>query len=146
MEVQVLHRTSAGDFKQQAVLSFVYKRIPGEMRTVFNRIKYMDLPNPANNIAADIMLEDLHVLDFVFDSREAINNNESFGYYRYVGSMTQPPCAENVLWVIASDVIPLSSTIITMFRDALVDPKVLSSDNFNILGNNRILDERKTQF
>lgn len=58
------------------------------MRTVFNRIKYMDLPNPANNIAENIMVGDLHVLDFVFDHREAINNNDSFGYYRYMGSMT----------------------------------------------------------
>lgn len=52
--------------------------------------------------------------------------------------MTQPPCAEFTTWIIANDRPALSSTIISMFRDSLMDPnKQGNGVRFN-MGNNRI--------
>lgn len=58
------------------------------MRPVFNKIDYMNLPDPHNNLPKDVVKDSLHVLDFLFDDRSQIMNNEPFKYYRYMGSMT----------------------------------------------------------
>jgi len=36
--------------------------------------------------------------------------------------MTQPPCAEYVMWVVVENIQLLSSTVLTLFKDSLVDP------------------------
>jgi hypothetical protein len=54
------------------VLAFVYKRVPGAMQEVFTRIDYMNLPDPSNNKPTDIIKTDLHVMDFLFDTRAEI--------------------------------------------------------------------------
>lgn len=63
----MLHETIEGDFKMQAVLSIPVFRNPGEMHNVYNKIDYMNLPNPSNNNPGEIIKEDLNVLDFIFD-------------------------------------------------------------------------------
>ena len=35
-----------------------------------------------------------------------ISHDEIFSYYKYMGSMTSPPCAENVVWFVASETVP----------------------------------------
>lgn len=47
----------------------MYKRTPGEMRSVFQRFDYMNLPDPANNKPEGILKTDLHFLDFLYDDR-----------------------------------------------------------------------------
>lgn len=78
----------AGDFRRQAVLSFAYKRSPGELREVFNKIDYMNLPDPSNNEPQDIIKSDLNPLDFLYDDRADITDDPKFSYYTYEGSMT----------------------------------------------------------
>ena len=41
-----------------------------------------------------------------------------FSYYTYTGSLTSPQCDENTTWFISSDIIQVSSTIVTMMSDA----------------------------
>jgi hypothetical protein len=45
----VLHSTTKGDFRQQAVLSMPYYREAGAHREIFNKIDYMNLPNENDN-------------------------------------------------------------------------------------------------
>ena len=49
MEVQVIHRAVDGDVKRQAILAFLFKRTPGECRTIFDTIDILNLPNPIYN-------------------------------------------------------------------------------------------------
>lgn len=43
-----------------------------------------------------------------------------------MGSFTSPPCAENVVWFIVEEVLPLGATQIDMIRNALLpDGKTL---------------------
>jgi carbonic anhydrase len=43
-------------------------------------------------------------------------NPPPFSYYKYKGSNTQPPCAENVVWFVVEKMQEISSTILVMFR------------------------------
>jgi len=39
-----------------------------------------------------------------------------------MGSLTSPPCEENVVWFIHSEPIPVGSTALEMIRSALNEP------------------------
>jgi len=45
-----------------------------------------------------------------------VNNPPPFGYYKYQGSNTQPPCAEYVVWFVYEKKLEISSTVLVMFR------------------------------
>ena len=62
-------------------------------------------------------------MNFLYDDKNDVENVLPFDYFTYYGSHTQPPCAENVIWLIVNVDIPLSSTIISMFFDTLIDPE-----------------------
>lgn len=53
------------------------------MQDVFTRIDYMNLPDPSNNKPTDIIKTDLHVMDFLFDTRADIPDEPKFAYYTY---------------------------------------------------------------
>jgi len=65
MEVQVLHKTKEGDFRYQAVLSFLYRRSPGEVKPIFQAFDLINLPNAKENISS--VKRDIHPLQFLFD-------------------------------------------------------------------------------
>lgn len=107
---------------------------------VFTKFDAINLPNPKENKgASDVVKENFNVFEFIFEDPFLVSNKEPFYYYRYFGSHTQPPCAEHVMWVVVDENKKLGSTIIAMFRDALMDPTSTSSALKINNGNNRIL-------
>lgn len=82
------------------------------------------------------MKEKLNPLDFLYDDKNDVENSRPFNYYIYHGSMTAPPCAENVIWIIPEETMEISSTVIGMFMDSLIDPED-DSPNPTTSGNNR---------
>lgn len=40
-----MHRTKEGDFRYQAVLSFLYEKAPGEVKPIFTAFDLINLPN-----------------------------------------------------------------------------------------------------
>lgn len=58
-------------------------------------------------------------MDFFWDDPTDDLTSIPFSHFKYLGSETQPPCAENVLWIVASEPKPISSTVLGMFADAL---------------------------
>ncbi|XP_069687684.1 carbonic anhydrase 1-like [Periplaneta americana] len=52
------------------------------------------------------------------------------GYYTYSGSLTHPPCCENVIWIIKPETLPISSSELTQFR-------TLTSDDGPMFNNSR---------
>jgi hypothetical protein len=125
------------------VLSIPISKKAGETRRAFNNFNLNNLPDPKHNDPAkddkdsNPILGPINVLDFIFDEKEKVADNAPFNWYRYSGSITQPPCAENTVWIVVDTEILLSTTVVTLFRDALTDPDA-SGLVFNY-GNNRLL-------
>ncbi|XLT48996.1 hypothetical protein HN873_041600 [Arachis hypogaea] len=55
----------------------------------------------------------------VFDPREV--DMDSNLYYRYMGSLTTPPCTENVTWTVLTRIKSVRREQINLFRDAVHD-------------------------
>jgi carbonic anhydrase len=61
-------------------------------------------------------------------SKENFESTPTFDYYKYIGSLTTPPCEEYVfnnlinliktVWFVLAKPIPLGTTVIEMFRTA----------------------------
>jgi len=58
-----------------------------------------------------------------------------FSFYTYSGSLTAPPCNEKTIHYVASEPIGVSSTVIELFKEALIIPD-LQDDNGAIIQNN----------
>jgi hypothetical protein len=61
MEVQVIHRAIEGNMKNQAILSFLYKRTPGAIKPVFDCFDILNLPNPVYNKIPNTIVQDINV-------------------------------------------------------------------------------------
>ncbi|KAK4468707.1 hypothetical protein MN116_007887 [Schistosoma mekongi] len=48
-----------------------------------------------------------------------LNSNR---YFRYIGSLTTPPCTENVLWTVFMDPVPVTSEQVELFRNLHYPP------------------------
>jgi len=87
-----LHETTQGDFSQSAILSFIFEKVPGETRRAFNNFNLNNLPDPKNNDPLkddkdnNPILGPIHVMDFLYDDKQAIIDNKPFNWYRYWGS------------------------------------------------------------
>jgi hypothetical protein len=61
MEVQVIHKAIEGNMKNQAILSFLYKRTPGAIKPVFDCFDILNLPNPVYNKIPNSIVQDINV-------------------------------------------------------------------------------------
>lgn len=91
LEIQVIHRTIAGEFKNKAILSLLYKREPGAKLRFFQGVDMVNLPNPMIKNSFDAMVRDFNVYDLM-DEDMATPPMASFSFFKYKGSMTSPPC------------------------------------------------------
>jgi carbonic anhydrase len=98
MEMHLVHKNSAGDI---AVIGVLFKE--GKQNEVLESI-WENIPSTVDKIAVNktININDL------------LPNNLS--YYRYEGSLTTPPCSENVKWHVLSTPLEVSPQQIEKFE------------------------------
>ena len=132
MEMQVIHiARTKGDYGKKAILSFLFKAKPGIYNKFIDQLDFYDLPNPLEKIR-DIN-KNLYIPHVFYDSTdEDIYMTPSFSFYTYQGSLTEPPCTENVIHYVASRPILLSITTLQLFREALNIPDQ-EDDNGNVI-------------
>lgn len=93
LEVQIIHRTIAGEFKNKAVLSLLYRREAGAKVNFFKGIDMLNLPNPMLKTSNEVFQKDFNVYELMDeDMIDPSNSMNSFNFYKYSGSFTSPPC------------------------------------------------------
>jgi carbonic anhydrase len=100
MEMHLVHKSAAGD---TAVVGIFLRRgtTSGALATVFENLPAVDAP-----LNTKTALPPFDVGTFLPRSK---------GNYRYLGSLTTPPCTEGVHWVVLEDVMPVSDEDMAQF-------------------------------
>jgi len=122
MEMQIIHYgRSQGDIAKQAVLSFLFKKTPGKYNKFIDSLDVYSLPNP---LYPEREIEnDIYIPNILYSSDDDdIPVMKPFSFFTYEGSLTFPPCTERTTHYVAADPIPLSSTALAMFKEALRKP------------------------
>ena len=122
LEIQILHEAkSKGDFGKKVILSFLFEGKPGIYNKFIDNIEFFNLPNPHDKIRT--LHNKIFIPHILMNSDEQdLNIIKPFSFYTYQGSLTEPPCAENVIHYVASNPIPASITAIDMIKEALRMP------------------------
>jgi carbonic anhydrase len=97
-----------------AILSFLFYKKPGEYNKFFQDIDYFSFPT-TNSILKNLYLPKL----FYSLDDDRLTTSKPFSFYTYLGSLTTPPCTENVLHYVVSDPIPLATIVIDQFKNSL---------------------------
>jgi carbonic anhydrase len=124
MEMQVIHYgTTKGDIAKQVILSFLFKKKPGVYNKFIDKLDFFNLPNSIDNLR-DITT-DLYIPSVFYNTDDEDNEFlKPFSFYTYDGSLTTPPCTERTTHYVVADPIPLSNTVIQLFKEALKIPDV----------------------
>jgi carbonic anhydrase len=136
MEMQIIHYgRSKGDINKQYILSFLFKKKPGVYNKFIDKLDFFNLPSIQE---PELLLNnDIYIPNIFYTTEDLdIPIMQSFSFFTYEGSLTMPPCSERTTHLVASDPIPVSNTIITMFKEALKVRRRNSVEN-NALENNR---------
>ena len=122
LEIQIIHSgRSKGDFGKSVSVSFLLYAKPGIYNRFIDGIEFFNLPNPHEK--QRILHNRMFIPNVLLNSDDPeVSIMKSFSFYTYQGSITEPPCNENVIHYIASDPIPCSVTALDMFKEALRMP------------------------
>lgn len=123
MSIQFLHRASNGD---RAIVVAMVKE-GRENRALSELLPHLPLEPDQRNRQAGVMI----------NARDLMPNNKD--YYRYMGSLSMPPCGEGVSWYIYKQPIEASAEQINLIKG------VVGAENARPLqrrGSRLILDAR----
>ncbi len=145
MELQIVHYgQSKGDIAKQLILSFVFEKTPGVYNKFIDDLDIFNLPNPITKerqLTANVFIP--KVLYSADDSDIPVL--KPFSFYTYQGSLTAPPCTENTIIYVASKPIPLGSTAVQLFQEALRVPDLMNEKGDVIVSDWIPMSNRKTQ-
>ncbi|KAG4974422.1 hypothetical protein JHK87_031243 [Glycine soja] len=109
LELHMVHETPSG---QTAVIGILYKA--GRRPDPFLSLLRNHLKAISNSTGAEREVG-------VMDPRLVKIGTSTTLYYRYIGSLTTPPCTENIAWTMLKEVKSVSKEQIRLLRDAVHD-------------------------
>jgi len=126
--------------RNMAIVSIIFESQPGKNSLELTNWNLLNLPNPGTPSVVDFFEGPLNVMKFIYGQNQYLSP-PPFSYYKYMGSMTSPPCMENVVWFIYEKPVGQGSTVLSMLRDALNAPGVTPRDKqANYDGSNRFIN------
>lgn len=127
MEIQIIHYgQTKGDIAKQIILSFLFENNPGQYNQFFEELNFFDLPNPitpSKEIDGKIFIPNL----FKLSQDDEVSSMPPFSFYTYQGSITFPPCTEDTIMYVSSQVLPIGSTALQLFQEALRIPDMMDN-------------------
>jgi len=115
----------------------LFEQNAGRTNNAISEWNLINLPNPGIPFVDEFFQNDFSVWKFLYND-DYIAAPPPFNYYKYMGSLTAPPCEENIVWFVHSKPIPLGSTALNMIKDAIFSAGKSAADkppNFD--GTNR---------
>lgn len=159
MEIQVIfYGQTKGDISKQAIVSYLFESTPGYYNAFIDDLDIQNLPDresPTKELRKDLLLSK------IFKTKDSGNESilseitsKPFSFYMYQGSLTFPPCSENTVVYVNTEIFKLSPTIIQLFQEAILEkPKIdrfgnISSSNSVPFSNRSIqpLNGRRVMF
>ncbi|KAK7404758.1 hypothetical protein VNO78_05715 [Psophocarpus tetragonolobus] len=132
LELHMVHETPSG---QTAVIGILYKTgRPDHFLSLLTK----HLEAVSNSIGAEIEVG-------VMDPRLVKIGTSTTLYYRYIGSLTTPPCTEDIAWTMLREVRSVSMEQIKLLRDAVHDDSDANARPLQPV-NNRLLQFNKPKY
>lgn len=143
MEMQVIHEAiTKGDYGKRLILSFLFTPKPARYNKFLDELEFYNLPNPHDK-SRDIN-QKLSICNVLLDAKDdELSVMNPFSFYTYSGSMTTPPCQENVIHIVASKPIELSITVMELFKEALRQPDFEDDQGNVIVSEESLLDNAR---
>jgi len=82
----------------------------------------MSVPNMDKKQVNDFFLEDFHIMNLLYDNSQLDPTPPPFNYFKYMGSMTSPPCEEYVVHFVVHHPIHIGTTLVNQLREGLDYP------------------------
>lgn len=145
MELQIIHYgQTTGDLAKQVVVSVLFEKKAGAYNKFIDDLDFFNLPNPIYQRA--LLSTGLFVPKLFYDSSsEEIPIMKPMSFYTYQGSVSFPPCSERTINYVFSKPIPLSTTALKLFKEAIRLPDLKDSSGNIAINTHEPKSNRKTQ-
>lgn len=133
MEIQItFYGVSQGDIAKQVVLSFLFEKKAGFYNKFIDDLDFYTLPNQKDT--EKFILNDLFIPKIFYsvngeNDPEDIISMKPFSFFTYEGSLTMPPCSEDTIHYVSSEIIPIGSVVLELAYEALKVPDQKKDDS-----------------
>lgn len=127
LEMEIIHYgKTKGDIAKQVVLSFLFKSKPGVYNKFIDDVDFFNLPSPVNK--SKKITAPLYIPKVFYNSLDQdLPMMKPFSFYTYQGSLTAPPCTQRTIHYVASKPIPLGTTALQLFEEAIRMPDLMDT-------------------